>query len=868
MTSLDSICLQCGAAMRTATGLCARCVMAGYFGGPGESGSGGPMLEPGELIGRCRIVELVGEGGFGLVYRAWDERLETEVALKVLKPGLDSRRILDRFEIERRTLAKLAHPNIARVIEVGMASDGRPYFAMEFVDGPSLCEFCRSGQLDLAARLRLFQKVCVALEHAHRSGVIHRDLKPSNILVGADGEPKVIDFGLARALDARTGSGQSLLTGPGQWLGTPEYMSPEQLGAGGDPDTRTDVFGLGAVLYEMVCGHPPRAPRDLADAPLDEKMRRIREDAPPRPSSRDVPEGKAWAASLAAEVDWIVLKALSPEPARRYQSVSALRDDVGRFLRNEAVEARPPTFLYRGRKFLRSHWKASAAAGVALAGVIGGTAASLKFGVDATRERDRANLAERETREALSRADYDLACVRLGDGDHAAADAYLCRALRNHPANAAAAQLLLNDFALRDDSPLTVKPVTLTHGGRRLIFTGFDDDGDIFGCINEDGFALTMWYSETGSLVFFPLTFPEGKVPVDHDLPGKVTAFRRGDREFSFWIHTKMQTSKTVENPVPAPSAHIVPESHQFLAGGEDGSIRLWDFDKAALVREWHPHSGAIRKFVSAADPASGARLAIGTSDDGGASVLEIDTGELRGIARHDGPVLWVEVSPRGGSFATGSRDGTARIWSLADASPLTPPLRHEGGAPGERGVFGAFSRDGERLITGGGGDRMVRVWDTADGQVADDPLAHPAAVLALDISRDRTLVATGAGDGMGRLWNVATGQLAAPAWGHGAPVEHVDFHPTEDRVATADRTGVVQIRPFAPADPGPVPEAFLRFAEATNGVFLNARGVLAPVSDEVGPPPGEIPLAGLREHELTRRWKAAAAAKKEREDL
>jgi eukaryotic-like serine/threonine-protein kinase len=350
--------------------------------------------------GRFRIVSLLGEGGFGSVYRA--EQLapvRRDVALKVIKLGMDTRRILARFEAERQTLAVMNHSAISRLLDAGVTRSGRPYFAMELVEGPPITAYCDSSRLGMSERLELFIRVCEAIRYAHQRGVLHRDIKPSNILVAQrDGEscPVVIDFGIARALDAESGAA-TLMTEHGQMVGTPEYMSPEQAEGSRDIDTRTDIYSLGVLLYRLLTGTTPFDRSSAAGTSVPDLQRMIREQEPLRPSTRVrrsrgaegaggvggagtavlLPGTDAGALSrlLQRDLDWIVMKALEKDRSLRYETVDAFVADIRRFLRNEPVLARPQSAAYRFGKFARRHRAplAAAAAMVALlmTGIVG-----------------------------------------------------------------------------------------------------------------------------------------------------------------------------------------------------------------------------------------------------------------------------------------------------------------------------------------------------------------------------------------------------------------------------------------------------------------------------------------------------------------
>jgi serine/threonine protein kinase len=372
-----------------------------------------PPESPGTRIGPYTLAERLGEGGFGTVFRAEQEHpVRRSVALKVIKQGTDTEQVVARFDVERHALAMMDHPGIARVLDAGATEGGRPYFVMELVAGEPITAYCDRAGMTTDERLELFVQVCRAVQHAHTKGVIHRDLKPSNVLVtSVDGRPvpKVIDFGVAKATHAG-GAGGIAPAELRQLVGTPEYMSPEQAdGDGRDVDTRSDVYSLGVLLYELLTGTTPFDGRELRSKTYGEMQRIIREVAPPRPSTRllvggeDAPTttarraigGSAAGAQrlsrrLRGELDWIVMRALEKDPARRYETAADLASDVQRYLRDEPVAARPATAGYLLGKVLRRHRvMLSASAAVVIALLIGTGVAT--FGLIRARdERDRA----------------------------------------------------------------------------------------------------------------------------------------------------------------------------------------------------------------------------------------------------------------------------------------------------------------------------------------------------------------------------------------------------------------------------------------------------------------------------------------------
>ncbi len=406
-----------------------------FLGAPTVVGAGqsGPAEGPGTIIGRYKLLQLIGEGGFGSVFMAEQtEPVARRVALKIIKLGMDTRQVIARFEAERQALAMMDHPHIARVLDAGATETGRPYFVMELVKGEPVTAYCDKNSLTIRERLDLFAQVCQAVQHAHTKGVIHRDLKPGNILVSTqDGRPhaKIIDFGIAKATERRL-TEKTLFTEMRQLIGTPEYMSPEQAEGSLDIDTRTDVYSLGVLLYELLTGATPFDPKRLRSAAYAEVQRIIREEEPEKPSTRLSHAAEALPSVAAqrrveparlgplvrGDLDCVVMKCLEKDRARRYETTSGLAADILRHLAGEPVSAVPPSAAYKVRKFVRRHRVGVlASAAIALALVLGviGTTGGLVW---ALRERDRAEseatrarLAEQEQGRERSRADEQRA---------------------------------------------------------------------------------------------------------------------------------------------------------------------------------------------------------------------------------------------------------------------------------------------------------------------------------------------------------------------------------------------------------------------------------------------------------------------------
>ena len=377
--------------------------------------------QPGSRIGPYRLLSVLGEGGMGIVYLAEQQQpIKRQVALKIIKPGMDSARVIARFEAERQALALLDHPNIAHVYDAGTSQSGRPYFVMERVEGLPITEHCDRHKLTIEERLGLFMQVCSAVHHAHQKGIIHRDIKPSNILVTSIDDraaPKIIDFGVAKAISQPL-TERTLLTEQGQLFGTPEYMSPEQANmANEDIDIRSDIYSLGVLLYVLLTGALPFDSKELREGGVDRIRQVIRETEPKTPSTRltglgeeakNAAENRGTAvASLAKclhrELEWIPLKAMRKERSERYQSVSELAGDVRNYLNGDPLVAGPPSTIYRVKKIVRRHWALVVGIAAVLVVLVAGVIVSTVFAVGQGRA-----LAGAEQQEEVSRAVTDF----------------------------------------------------------------------------------------------------------------------------------------------------------------------------------------------------------------------------------------------------------------------------------------------------------------------------------------------------------------------------------------------------------------------------------------------------------------------------
>jgi eukaryotic-like serine/threonine-protein kinase len=356
-----------------------------------------------ESIGPYELIEKLGEGGFGIVWLAeQSEPVRREVAIKLIKPGIDSEEVLARFQREQQVLARLDHPGIARVFDVGLTSEDRPYIVMELVRGLPITGYCQQHGLSLEARIALFRQVCAALQHAHGKGVIHRDLKPTNILIteiNGQPQPKIIDFGIAKALSHEGQPGMTWMTRQSRLIGTPSYMSPEQTTPGQSTDARTDVYALGVLLYELIADRPPFA----TDLPLSEMLRQIREDEPQRPIGDR------------SDLDWITLRCLEKDRERRYASAEALEEDLRCWQEGRPVSAHPPTRAYLLSRWLRRNRSLAASAALVALALLFGAGIALSQMLEARQQQRQAEAVE----SALITAMHRSITTRLGHAPRA-----------------------------------------------------------------------------------------------------------------------------------------------------------------------------------------------------------------------------------------------------------------------------------------------------------------------------------------------------------------------------------------------------------------------------------------------------------------
>jgi serine/threonine protein kinase/WD40 repeat protein len=796
---------------------------------------------PGDRIGRYKLLQKIGEGGCGLIYMAEQEKpVRRRVALKIIKLGMDTRNVVARFEAERQALAMMDHPNIAAVYDGGETGTGRPYFVMELVRGTTITQYCDENHLTAGQRLELFVQISHAVQHAHQKGVIHRDLKPSNILVTInDGipVPKVIDFGIAKAIEGRL-TDQTLFTVFEQFLGTPAYMSPEQaVMTSVDVDTRSDIYSLGVLLYELLTGKTPFESKMLLAAGLDQMRRTILEKEPLTPSNRlqALPEQEITTAArnrrsdgvkllhtLRGDLDWIVMKCLEKDRARRYQTANDLALDLERYLRNEPVLARPPTNSYRLRKLIHRNKLAFAAgAGVAAALIVGTFVSTLqavrarraefeqhRLGQLATSEARNARNAEAEMREKL-RGSYlaeaqALRWSRRGGRKFQSLE-LLRKAAEIRPSlelrNEAIASLALAD--LHTVRKLKVAPEGALIGSfdaRQSKYAYGATDGTVHVCGSEDtaeilklnGFEPPFWHLALSPDARFLVIAcdPAGSRVEIWELSKreKILAFSQPHFRFGAFssdtgfvalcfedanntiriidLQSKIEVAHFDHKTLPYAFCFNPRSPELLLTSDSTPTVRIWNWRKGQIVKGFE-HPSWVR---AVAWHAEGELFATGGGDHNvrvwnANSEIPIVT-----MSGHEGGIVKVGYTPDGDYILSSAWDGTFRLWDAHSGRELA--------SKETKARFEAFARDSHQTwMADGYGNLSLEEAASGTGFRELHPASWEGAGHACDFSRDGKMLVSGQQQSL-HFWDTATGKglgaLTLPEWEY-HPLFHQD---------------------------------------------------------------------------------------------
>ncbi len=761
-----------------------------------------PVGQNSRQIGPYKLLQKIGEGGMGTVWMAQQEKpVRRRVALKLIKPELATKEVIVRFEAERQALAMMDHPNIAMVLDAGTSDSGAPYFVMELIKGTPLNEYCDQQELKIESRLQIMVDVCEAIQHAHQKGILHRDLKPANVLISkVNGKPvpKVIDFGLAKATEHTNRlTEKTMFTEFGQVVGTLQYMSPEQAEMDSlDIDTRTDIYSLGVMLYELLAGSTPLDQETLGKNALLQVLEMIREKEPPRPSTRlssskntsqDISRRRKIASSklqsiLKGELDWVVMKAIEKNRKRRYDSAAGFAEDIRRFLANEPVTARPPSTGYRVQKFVQKNKGLVASLATISAMLVATVFASTLLTIKANSARDEAaaqrTIAENKTKEVAEQRDR----ARQLEGE---ANFQLAH-VRWNENRVGDARRLLNKIPIEDryfdwhysqrhflGSDLTffghqasVMCVVFSPNGRRIVSA--DADGTIKFWDAARGHELQSFGGHTKSVDSVSFS-PNGRQIATGSRDSTIKLWDATTGREVLSLSNELKLSESMRNVSFSPNG-------QEIVSSSGNEIRLWDASTGDIIRTLSGHKGRVNNVVFSED---GLQIISGGQD--GIRVWDTKAGsKSANIFSQSLSVDSLVVSPdRRRIFAggfdrkqSGSRQDVLKVWDTKTRKEL---FALEDIMKGFRGIF--MSPDGLRFATIG--EDMIKVLDAETGQEVHTFTGHTSSMNSLAFSPDGQRIVSASDDKTLKMWDAKTGIPDLPKLkGHSAPVFDVAFSP------------------------------------------------------------------------------------------
>jgi len=764
---------------------------------PEEIGAPDAMT-PGEVFAeRFRLTRKLGEGGMGQVWLAEQfAPVRRRVALKLIKAGMYDETVMQRFRSERQSLAIMDHPAIAKVFDAGTTPQGQPYFVMEYVPGLPITEYCDQSKLSIRSRLELFIQACDGVQHAHQKAIIHRDLKPANILVvEVDGKPvpRIIDFGLAKAT-ASTIPEEILLTRYGNFMGTPGYMSPEQV----DPtvrdiDTRADVYSLGVILYVLLVGLEPFESRREQRLPLDEWMRKLREEDPPNLTKKlsGDREGAAAIATMRAteytrlvrllrgDIQWITAKALERDRERRYGAPSDLAADLRRHLNHEPVVARPASAGYQIRMFARRHRAAVIVAGMVSAlAVMASTA-----GLIAVRKQHEAEYQASQALQAQSRLLTQAAAQRLKDADVAGAQGVILEVLMNPTLATTSTAATVSVF--QDIRAADTQIAVLSGHASFVLAAAYSPDGARIVTGSADRTAR-IWDARTGAQLAV-LSGHRGSVNFPaYSRDGTRIATAGADKTVRIWdARTGAYLGVLTGHRDEVNCVAFSPDGRRVLTASEDGTARIWDADTFAPLAVLSVHGNHVDCAAYSPD---GSHI-VTAADDKAARIWDARTGaQLITLSGHEDLVYTATYSPDGTRIVTASGDHTARIWDARTGEQLLVLAGH-----GDRVYSAAYSADGLRIVTASS-DHTARIWDARTGKQLGVLSGHGDRVRSAVFSRDGTRIITASDDATARVWDAGPGAQLAVFSGHGDRVYSAAYSRDGTRIVSASADGTARV--------------------------------------------------------------------------
>jgi WD40 repeat protein/tRNA A-37 threonylcarbamoyl transferase component Bud32/Flp pilus assembly protein TadD len=750
-----------------------------------------PSIEgPGTKIGRYELLEQIGEGGMGLVYLAQQKKpVKRRVALKIIKPGMDSMQVIARFEAERQALAVLDHPNIAHVFDAGTTKEGRPYFIMEYVKGMSITKYCDENKLNIEQRLHLFEQVCEGIHHAHQKGIIHRDLKPSNILVSVHGDravPKIIDFGIAKAV-AQPLTEKTFVTFQGQLLGTPEYMSPEQVDmATQDIDIRSDIYSLGVVLYELLAGIVPFGRESLQGLGFAEIQRTIREQEPASPSIRLTSLGEkaktiassrgtqaiALARRLHRELEWIPLKAMRKDRCRRYRSASELADDVRNYLNGLPLIAGPETAMYRVNKFVHKHAGSVATAAIIAVAIILGLVISTAMYFRA--EQARKNELAARTQAEQAREQEAIARTQAEEAEKIAQQQ---RMLAEERAEDYRRSLYFNRIAMTE---VAYRNKDLT--GARELLESSDEDlrGWEWHRLNHVSGKALMTINGNQGLVLSVAVSPDGKYIASggSSKPIKIWNASTGAELMTLRGHNKGVSTISFS-----------PDGRRIVSGGGmDKTVKIWEWATGTELRTLQhvQHEESLFTRVESRLSPDGKYIA-SSGWDNKIRVWDAETGEELAVLQAGGEVRGaIAFSPNGKQIVSGNMDKVVRVWDWTSGDEPMILRGHK------RVVLAvAFSPDGKRVLSGGY-DGTIKIWDTEKGDEVMT-IDTESYVRQMAVSADGKRIVFVTRDTI-EVWDAITGDKVMILGGHVGGVSEAVFSPDGRHVISGGSDGEIKV--------------------------------------------------------------------------